>query len=81
MSRLFKEKVGQTFLEYLTHYRIEMAKDYLRNPNLRIYDIGQMVGYETPQYFSRVFKELTGTTPKGFREELAGKGEKHEKGV
>ena len=81
LSRLFKEKVGQTFLEYLTHYRIEMAKDYLRNPNLRIYDIGQMVGYETPQYFSRVFKELTGTTPKGFREELAGKGEKHEKGV
>ena len=53
LSRLFKEKVGQTFLEYLTHYRIEMAKDYLRNPNLRIYDIGQM----------------------------AGKGEKHEKGV
>lgn len=81
LSRLFKEKVGQTFLEYLTHYRIEMAKDYLRNPNLRIYDIGQMVGYETPQYFSRVFKELTGKTPKGFREELAGKGEKHEKGV
>lgn len=78
LSRLFKEKVGQTFLEYLTHYRIEMAKDYLRNPNLRIYDIGQMVGYETPQYFSRIFKELTGTTPKGFREELARKREQRE---
>ncbi|MEG2924354.1 MAG: AraC family transcriptional regulator, partial [Oscillospiraceae bacterium] len=35
---------------------------------LKVSDIGQAVGYESPKYFSKIFKELSGITPKDYRE-------------
>lgn len=67
LSKLFKEKTGQNFIDYLTHIRIEKAKYFLRETHFKIYDISEMVGYESPKYFSKLFKEAVGTTPKLYR--------------
>lgn len=67
LSRLFKEKTGQNFIDYLTMVRMEKAKEFLRNSHLKISEISFAVGYETPKYFSSIFKEKFGITPKEYR--------------
>lgn len=68
LSRLFKEKGGQRFIDYLTTVRVENAKELLAHSGLKINDIGPMVGYETPKYFGKIFKETTGMTPREYRD-------------
>lgn len=68
ISRLFKEKSGLNFVEYITEVRMNMAKELLLNPVLKVHDICQMVGYESPRHFTKLFKNATGMTPKAYRE-------------
>jgi YesN/AraC family two-component response regulator len=70
LSQIFKKETDQTFLEYLTNYRIERAKDLLKNTNYKMYEISEMVGYKTSQYFSSVFKKIVGLSPLEYREEV-----------
>ncbi len=67
-SRLFKEETGQTFIEYLTTYRVDKAKKLLEDDRLSIKDISMQVGYPDPNYFSRLFKKQTELTPREYRE-------------
>jgi YesN/AraC family two-component response regulator len=67
LSRLFKEKTGENFIEYLMKVRIERSKKLLENLSLRIYDVCEMVGYESPKHFCKLFKDITGITPKDYR--------------
>lgn len=67
LSRMFKEKTGGNFIDYLTSIRIEKAKDLLENSDLKVSEISLTVGYETSKYFSSVFKEKCGITPKEYR--------------
>ncbi len=66
-SKLFKEKTGVTFVEYLTRTRMEKAKELLKDPENSIRDVCFAVGYQDPNYFSRIFKRSTGSTPSEFR--------------
>lgn len=68
ISRLFRAEVGYTFVDYLTYYRIKKAIGYLRDPNVRIYEVAGKIGYRDQRYFSVIFKKLVGVTPKEFRE-------------
>jgi two-component system response regulator YesN len=68
LSRLFKEKTGVNFIDYLTKIRINKAKELLLLPEFKIYDICFMVGYESPRYFSKIFKQYTSISPKEFKE-------------
>lgn len=68
LSRLFKEKTGENFVEYLTEVRMERVKELLRNSDRKIIEICAMTGYDNPRYFSKVFKQYTGMTPKEYRE-------------
>ena len=53
--------------EYIVMLRIEKAKELLlQTPPILIKDISLAVGYEEPQYFSRVFKKSTGLSPRQF---------------
>ena len=70
LSKLFREKTGMNFIDYLTEVRINNAKEFLKNPDCKIYDISYMVGYESSKHFSKVFKNATGMTPKEYREKL-----------
>lgn len=62
-SNLFKREVGVTFGEYLTSYRINIAKYLIRNGDYKVYEVAEMSGYSSPQYFSQIFQKETGRTP------------------
>lgn len=67
LSSLFRKETRESVVEYLTRYRIDRAKELLTTTDYRIYEIGQMVGYESEQYFSRVFKKVVGVPPAKFK--------------
>lgn len=69
LSRLFKEKTGKNFVEYLTEVRMEKVKELLRSSDYKIIEICAMTGYDNPRYFSKVFKQYTGMTPREYRME------------
>ena len=71
-SKLFKEEVGENFIDYLTSVRIDRAKNALRDPALSVREVGAMSGYSDPNYFSRIFKKQTGMTPREYRDSLKG---------
>ncbi|MGI6238068.1 MAG: helix-turn-helix domain-containing protein [Christensenellales bacterium] len=67
LSHLFREKLGVTFVEYVTSVRMELAKNYLLHTRLPISVVAEKAGYDDAGYFGKVFKRYTGQTPKGFR--------------
>ncbi len=68
--RLFKKEVGKTYGEYLTEYRISMAKKFLKSNSYKVYEIGKMVGYPNTKYFNRIFKKYTGHVPSYYSKEV-----------
>lgn len=68
--RSFKQYVGMPPLKYLTAIRINKAKELLESTNCPVSEIGSIVGYENPLYFSRIFKKQTGLSPAGYRKSL-----------
>lgn len=69
-SKLFKEKEGVNYIDYVTGLRIEYAKKQLKNKEKSIKMICVESGYKDPNYFSRIFKKWTGVTPSEYREEI-----------
>jgi len=67
-SLLFKQHFGETFVEYVTKQRMEMAKSLLALSDKSVTQIGQMVGYVERRYFTRVFSKYTGMLPSEFRD-------------
>ncbi len=65
-ARLFKEYVGYSPIDYLTHVRIDRAKELLAISDFRIKEISQSVGYQDELYFSRIFKRIVGVSPTQF---------------
>lgn len=63
LSNLFKRHTGQTFMNYLSHYRIKKAQELLSTQQYMIYEVSEMVGYSEPSYFGRVFKNIVGISP------------------
>ncbi len=69
-SNLFSNEVGESFLEYLTSLRLQKAKQLLGEKDAKAFEVGEKVGYDNPQYFSKIFKKYTGMTPSEYREYL-----------
>lgn len=69
---LFSKLSNDTFTNYLNQYRIEMAKRKIEmNPMIKIQDLGQLVGFNSPQNFIRVFGKYTGMSPKAYAEHIS----------
>lgn len=68
LSLIFKQELGINFSDYLTQYRVEQAKHLLETTNLHVYEIAQRVGFSSPYYFSRVFKDVTRMTCKSYKD-------------
>lgn len=74
--KLFKQNFGKSFIIYLNELRIDKAKEMLANPSINVKDVSGRAGYRDPNYFTRVFKRMTGTTPTDYRLKfLSGNGQ------
>jgi two-component system response regulator YesN len=67
-SLLFKQSFNETFVEYITRQRMELAKSLLLLTDKSVTEIGKSVGYWERRYFSKVFQKYTGHIPSEFRE-------------
>lgn len=65
---LFKTETGKTLNQYLTEYRINMAKQLLDGSHYKITDISFKIGYSDGNYFSKTFKKYVGLSPSEYRE-------------
>jgi YesN/AraC family two-component response regulator len=67
MSKLFKKKTGTNFVEYVSSRKIDLSKEMLTHTNMRILNIALELGFNEPNYFSKVFKKSVGLTPTDYR--------------
>ncbi len=67
LSRKFKQRTGKSVIAYINALRIERSKQYLMASALDVNEIAYQVGFDSPKYFHRVFKALTGESPASFR--------------
>lgn len=67
LGQKFKKDTGRTFHDYLTEYRVEQAKILLAKTNKKIFEVSESVGISNSQYFSKIFRDLTGYTPNEYR--------------
>ena len=65
--RQFKFYTGHTPLEYRAMKRVENAKSLLSGTDMSVTDISESLGFDDPLYFSRVFKNNTGISPREYR--------------
>lgn len=67
LSMIFSQQTGETFIHYLTEYRMNKAKELLRCTSQKSSAIALAVGYKDPHYFSYLFKKTQGMTPTQYR--------------
>lgn len=67
LSFIFKEISGRNFVDYVNEFRVEKAKILLEESALNIAQIGERVGYNSANSFSKVFKKYVGISPGQFR--------------
>lgn len=72
LSTFFKENTGDTFLNYLTRFRLDKAKELIRTTNLPMGDIAAAVGYASGNTFTRIFKKAEHITPTQYRDSVHG---------
>lgn len=68
LSDSIKAETGKTAIDQINLYLIEEAKNLLLAPNASISETAYHLGFEYPQYFSRLFKKKTGLSPKEYIE-------------
>lgn len=69
LHRIFKKAMGMSVNGYLINHRMAKAKELLLRTNISITDIPHYIGMNSQQYFSTIFRQQTGVTPKQFRRE------------
>lgn len=69
LCALFKEHTGKTIITYFTERKIEKAKEWMRQGK-SVGQVATLLQFDTPQYFSRVFKSYTGFSPRAYRSSL-----------
>ncbi|HJC62171.1 MAG TPA: AraC family transcriptional regulator [Candidatus Blautia merdavium] len=67
LSQLFKKYMHVGISEYITTQKIDESKKLLKETNLKVYEISDHLGFESSFYFSKVFKKITGMSPKDYR--------------
>lgn len=67
LSQLFKEETGVNFVDYVNRRRLEAAAQLIKTSDLNVEQIAGSVGFNTPAYFIKKFKEAYGVTPKTYK--------------
>ena len=63
LCRMFLKETGKSIGRVLTETRMNKALEYLGDTDLKMYEISELIGYESHEYFQRVFKKYFGMTP------------------
>lgn len=71
LHAIFKQVKGTTIVDYLTNYRMAIAKTYIERFGLHAYEAAELVGIDDPAYFSRIFKKLYGKSISELKREQA----------
>lgn len=67
LSRCFKQETGENLMLYIAKKRIERATDLIKQSDMSLAEISFMVGYTDYGYFNRVFRKITGQSPREYR--------------
>ncbi|MGI6006826.1 MAG: response regulator transcription factor [Ruminococcus sp.] len=67
LSTMFKKETGQTITEYILEVRMEQARELLKQKDIKINDIPEMIGLGDAKYFAKQFKKVSGLTPSQYR--------------
>lgn len=67
LSRLLKNEIGVSFIEYLIQVRVEKAIQIMSDPTIKLYEVARRVGYNNQHYFSTAFKKVVGLSPAEYR--------------
>lgn len=67
---IFKQQMNRSPMEYIIDYKIEQAKKLLSTNKYNVSEVSYMVGYDDMHYFSRLFKQKVGCSPKKYLESL-----------
>ncbi len=70
LSDTLKKETGKTSTKHLQLYLIDEAKNIILNPNKSISEVAYELGFEYPQYFSRLFKKKEGLSPSQYRDQF-----------
>lgn len=69
LCAIFKKQTGKTIITYFTERKVEAAKELMRQGK-SMGQIATMLQFDTPQYFSRIFRSYTGLSPRAYRSTL-----------
>lgn len=73
LYKIFKEDTGFTINQFRTNCRIEYAvRIIMYDPNVKLYEVAEEIGFQDVYYFSQVFKKITGISPKEFKTSIVG---------
>lgn len=70
LCTLFKRTYGITIIDYVNTVRVNRAKIFLRQDELNMTQIAELMGFTSVHYFSRIFKQYTGTSPTAYAKTL-----------
>lgn len=68
VSKLFKQKTGINFSDFVIEVKMRKAIELLQMPEYKTYEISEKVGYSNPRNFTRAFKSFYGHGPKSYRD-------------
>lgn len=68
LTKVFRKETGVNFSDYLSDYRMTMAKRWLVETDMKVSEIAEKLKYTSPANFIRSFRKLEGTTPGQYRE-------------
>ena len=74
LSQLFKTQCSISLINYYNKEKIEYSKKLIREQHFNMTQISDMLSFDNPQYFARVFKRVTGLTPSEYAKSLKVKG-------
>ena len=67
LFRVFKAKTGKSIMEYYMELKIKQAKKLLREVDLSVKEISEILAFSEPNYFTKTFKRVTGLTPTAYK--------------
>jgi two-component system, response regulator YesN len=70
LCQIFKRETGKTINDYINEYRIEKAKEFLKDRSIKLFEVSGNSGYNDVKYFTKTFKKFAGITPTEYREKI-----------